>query len=134
MIQLVYVSKATFGTDDENVVLNAIVDLSQARNAKLQVTGGLIYCDGYFAQLLEGSARCIDELMRSISRDDRHCELTLLGTKECQAREMPEWRLAYWGSATYIGKKIAALLNCQNEDKKERGFDSITHLIVELAA
>ncbi|MBW0145685.1 BLUF domain-containing protein [Sphingomicrobium clamense] len=134
MIQLVYVSRAAFPKDEEDLVLNAIVDTSRVRNANGKVTGGLVYCDGFFAELLEGETGALEELMSSISKDSRHCDLTVLGSVESQDRKTQDWRLAYWGNATFINKKIKTLVGCTDKESRTSGFHVLKHLISDLVA
>lgn len=134
MMQLVYVSRATFRKEDELAALNSIISSSHARCADLNVTGGLIFCNGYFAELLEGPSSSIAELMDATSTSGRHDGLTVLATNGSSGRQMSDWRVAYWGSATYVSKKIRPLVACSDEQLKTEGFNTLKSLIVELAA
>ena len=71
---LLYVSRRPATTDD----IAAIVQVSRAGNASLDVTGALVASRNWFAQILEGPGDSIDELMASISCDERHSDMDIL--------------------------------------------------------
>ncbi len=49
-----------------------IIRVSHNRNGKSGLTGGLLFLDGYFFQLLEGLPSEVDVAMQRIHRDWRH--------------------------------------------------------------
>jgi hypothetical protein len=67
---------------------------SNQRNAKLAITGLLLYCDGNFMQCLEGPKESIDTLMTSIYADSRHTGILVLWEDGIEQREFPEWAMA----------------------------------------
>lgn len=91
--RLVYRSKAT----DEMGSLALFNLLAQARlrNAKLGITGHLIYDGEFFTQWIEGSSESLNELWASLLKDDRHCEVMLISRHEINERRYPEWTMAF---------------------------------------
>ena len=75
--------------------------------------GALICTEQHFAQLLEGPEAAIDELMLSIGSDPRHDRVTIIERKPIDGYRFVDWDLAYWGSASYMDRKIAAVLEKQ---------------------
>lgn len=67
--------------------------LSQSRNRALDVTGALLYTGCHFAQVLEGPAGSLDELMASIRADRRHTQVNQLYRCEATSRLFPMWSL-----------------------------------------
>ena len=106
---LLYVSKSVLRMPDEKHELSNIVKVARARNAKLEVTGALVFTGERFAQVLEGSAGAVDELMTSICRDRRHTEVNVVQVIELDARQFPDWSMAYSGPSTYVDRHISPL-------------------------
>jgi hypothetical protein len=110
MRSLLYISKSLLTLPTDEVEIGCIVAAARSRNASLGVTGTLIATNAAFAQILEGEKAAIDELMLSILIDTRHTDLRILEYKEIEQRRFPCWTLAYSGSASYIGCRLAPLI------------------------
>lgn len=102
---LIYVSRR-LATDAD---IRDIVEISRARNARLQVTGALIATEARFAQVLEGSRGAVDELMDSIHRDPRHERVEVVQDRSSNERQFPDWTMAYSGGAVFAERLIGAL-------------------------
>jgi hypothetical protein len=102
---LLYVSRRPATTDD----IAAIVQVSRARNASLDVTGALVASRNWFAQILEGPGDSIDELMASISCDERHSDMEILVYSDIAERQFGDWALAYNGSSYFVDQLIEVL-------------------------
>jgi len=89
----------------------AIVEISRARNATLDITGALVASRKWFAQILEGSGQSMDMLMADIRSDRRHRDVQILLYEEIEIREFDGWALAYNGSAQFVDKLIEVLAN-----------------------
>jgi hypothetical protein len=72
----VYLSRATDAFDENH--LKEIVEISQRNNRRDNVTGMLLYKDGRFLQILEGSEERVKEIAKRIEGDSRHEELTVI--------------------------------------------------------
>jgi hypothetical protein len=68
--RIVYVSRASPGTGLEAVF--AIIREAHAANAKAGLSGGLIFLDGSFAQVIEGPRVPLAATFARIARDRRH--------------------------------------------------------------
>ncbi len=93
MITLIYASSATRPmTDDELVDL-----LSKARqkNHSLDVTGMLLYKNGNFLQVLEGSETTVDSLFQTIKVDPRHSGVSLILKRPLTQRQFAEWEMGF---------------------------------------
>lgn len=84
--RVVYVSRAVAGTGIEEVF--TIIRASHARNGEAGISGGLIFLDGWFAQVLEGPGPALDACLGRIARDARH----VMETRD--ARHLSETRNA----------------------------------------
>lgn len=71
--------------------------LSEARNANADrnVTGLLLYREGSFYQVLEGSESAVMATFRDIERDPRHKEVRILFDGETDAREFADWKMGF---------------------------------------
>ena len=93
LVSLVYAShlKDGFGAND----IKQIVEASQKNNAKVDVSGMLVFDTEYFLQCLEGSRSAVNNLYMYILRDTRHTNVMLLDYKEIDKREFAHWSMGY---------------------------------------
>ena len=71
--------------------------LSEARNANADrdVTGLLLYREGSFYQVLEGSKSAVMATFHDIEGDPRHKEVRILFNGETDAREFADWKMGF---------------------------------------
>ena len=71
--------------------------LSEARNANADrdVTGLLLYREGSFYQVLEGSESAVMATFQEIEGDPRHTEVRILFNGETDAREFADWKMGF---------------------------------------
>lgn len=83
--QFIYMSSAvTLLTDEE---LQDLVRVARANNELNGITGMLIYAEGSFLQVLEGSYLDVEARLERISNDARHSRITMLLDHWVPARE-----------------------------------------------
>jgi hypothetical protein len=68
--RIVYVSRAAPGTGLDTVF--GIIRAAHQRNSQAGISGGLIFLDGWFVQVLEGSPEAVTRLHARLLRDPRH--------------------------------------------------------------
>lgn len=90
---LVYVSSATKALTDHD--LQGLLKLARAKNAALDVTGLLLYRDGFFMQALEGEAKVLDSLFESIKHDPRHEDVLVVYKKPLKERKFAAWSMGF---------------------------------------
>jgi hypothetical protein len=93
MLSLVYVSSATKLFSDED--LKALLQQSRDNNARLGLTGMLLYKDGNFMQALEGPDDAITSLYAKIRGDPRHQSVLQLIRRQIQEREFASWSMGF---------------------------------------
>lgn len=93
MYYLVYSSVASGGLSEDD--LRDILQSSQLRNADLNLTGMLLYCNGKFLQVLEGKKEDVHSLFYKISRDTRHRDLNVLLEGTIGARNFKNWSMGF---------------------------------------
>ena len=109
--QILYFSSAVrLFSDDE---LLALLKVARANNARLDVSGMLLYADGNFVQLIEGPDNAVDALYAKISRDPRHTSLLKALDGPISERRFADWTLGF--------DRIA--------DSKTEGIDGLTDFL-----
>jgi len=93
MIALVYVSFATKKMSDE--ALKELLEKAREKNQELDVTGMLLYRDGFFIQALEGEKIVVENLYRKIMRDSRHRRVMILYKSEISQRGFGDWSMGF---------------------------------------
>ena len=93
VFQLVYVS-STVGLLTKDALLE-ILDHSRKNNARLEVTGLLLYRDGNVMQVLEGAREAVQPLFEKIAQDPRHTGIITLMQGMVPAREFSEWAMGF---------------------------------------
>lgn len=93
MIQLIYISAPTrpMSVDDLMDILNK----SRENNARLGISGMLLYTGEWFIQVLEGDEKVIDEKVVEIKKDPRHKDFRVLERKKISIREYSEWTMGF---------------------------------------
>jgi len=86
--QVLYVSRSR--TNDLGEI-RRLHETCARNNAKLGLTGLLVYTGSHFAQLLEGAPRTMSEMMWRIAHDDRHARMRKLFTKPMSQRICAGW-------------------------------------------
>jgi hypothetical protein len=93
MRELVYISAAKRPCDPSE--LAAILEPSRRNNARLGVSGILLYDAGSFMQVLEGDGPVVRELFEKIARDPRHDRVKVLSERDVPQRSFGEWTMGY---------------------------------------
>jgi len=93
MIQISYISKATQAMSQDD--LEEILRTSRENNARLGITGMLLYGNKTFVQILEGDEKTVNELVEKIKRDSRHADFQVLKKKTIDRREYADWSMDF---------------------------------------
>ena len=73
--RILYSSRAAAGTQLRDVF--DVIRVSHNRNSNAGLTGGLLFLDGYFFQVLEGLPYALADRYKRIANDPRHHSLML---------------------------------------------------------
>ncbi len=84
-----------------------ILSSSRRNNAADDITGALLFSDTNFAQVLEGPRAAVERLYETLHHDTRHKDLLLLLTEELEARQFPQWSMAYIGPSQPAQEALA---------------------------
>lgn len=93
LIQVIYVSTGRGEPGEEE--LARILTVARERNARLGVTGMLLYSDRTFFQVLEGEAAVVDELMSRIAGDERHSDIVTITREPIARRSFADWTMGF---------------------------------------
>jgi hypothetical protein len=68
---------------------------SRKNNARLDITGMLLYKDGNFLQLLEGEEQAVIDLYEFIKTNTDHHSSTVLDQAEINERQFVDWSMGF---------------------------------------
>jgi len=77
--------------------IRSILATSRRNNARDGITGGLLFSDGCFAQVLEGPLDAVENAFERIQCDERHSDVTVLQSGPIATRDFPDWSMAFAG-------------------------------------
>lgn len=99
--RLVYYSRTTLPGTPEDMAgdIDEILAASQRNNARVGVTGALMFNRGCFAQVLEGSRDAVEQTFERIQRDPRHGDVTVLEFAPADTRGFASWSMTFVGRA-----------------------------------
>ena len=91
MHRVTYLSAATAPLDAAG--LQALLTVSRRNNARLGITGMMLYHDGSFLQILEGPEDAVNGLYDRISQDSRHGGMIRMLAAPVTTRAFPDWQM-----------------------------------------
>lgn len=99
--RLVYYSRTRLPGDPALVkqAVDEILAASRRNNARVDVTGALMFNGGCFAQVLEGPLTAVETTFERIQQDDRHGDVSLLAMTPISDRGFSTWSMAYVGAS-----------------------------------
>ncbi len=99
LYRLVYTSRNLLpgGEDEQSAAVGGILAASKRNNARVGVTGALLFNAGSFAQVLEGPRAAVETTFERIQRDMRHSDVSVLQCERVVARGFPNWSMAFVG-------------------------------------
>lgn len=93
MLSLIYSSVATRPLGDDD--LARLLEQSRRSNEREDVTGVLLFRNGYFLQLLEGPDAAVRAKLDRIKHDDRHTKVRVILEDHVEERQFPEWTMGF---------------------------------------
>ena len=75
--------------------LKTLLAKCREKNAKVDVTGMLLYRNGTFFQALEGDRSVVEALFEKIERDKRHDRVTKVILEQIERRAFASWTMGY---------------------------------------
>ena len=117
--RLVYTSRNHLVGDEAemSIAVLEILRTSQRNNARVGITGALLFNKGAFAQVLEGPSRAVEDTFERIQRDERHGDVTVLQCGTTAERKFTNWSMAFVGCSSRGQQQW-------NELAERSGFDA----------
>lgn len=106
IIYVVYVSSSVGILTDDQVL--DILRVSRRNNERLGITGMLLYKDGNFMQVLEGTETAIRQVMTAITADPRHKGYLQLLKGSLEERQFPNWSMGFHNLSNLTGEDLKA--------------------------
>lgn len=96
--------------------VRGILEVSRTNNARVGVTGALIFNSGLFAQVLEGVQTDVEATFERIQRDERHDDVALMSFGHVAERGFSNWSMAFVGASERDAARFGGIAG-------ESGFD-----------
>lgn len=93
LIHLGYISQATQLMRDRE--LDHLLERARERNEMNHITGMLLYAEGSFIQVLEGSASSVQQTFSMISADPQHKKIKVLFEEGLKSRHFHSWTMGF---------------------------------------
>lgn len=93
LISMVYLSAASHLMSADELL--EILHIARRNNSERNVTGMLLYRNGYFMQALEGEKEDVYAIFEKIATDDRHHHVLTIYNEEIEQREFSEWTMGF---------------------------------------
>ncbi|MCH9672097.1 MAG: BLUF domain-containing protein [Gammaproteobacteria bacterium] len=89
---MIYSSEATSGVGSEQI--EALISAARIKNARLGITGVLVYADNLFIQVLEGQRSIVEEMLATVASDARNRDLTVFHRIHDTEQMFTHWKMA----------------------------------------
>ncbi len=118
LARLVYYSRNRIAKEPELLAMEIrqILEASRANNARVGVTGALMFNAGCFSQVLEGPQGAVEAVFERIQQDQRHGDVSLLEVKTVDARAFESWSMGFVGASIEDAARFGQIAN-------ESGYD-----------
>ncbi len=93
MHSLIYCSRESSKMSEDKLM--ALLKKARQKNEGCNVTGMLLYRNGFFLQCLEGAYDDIKNIFSNIMMDNRHKMITILFNDKIEKRIFPQWTMDF---------------------------------------
>jgi len=122
MYELLYSSVSAAGLSQ--VQLEDILQAARIKNAKLNVTGMLLYHNREIMQILEGDEQVVKQLYATIAKDERHTSVQVLYEGEVEKRSFTQWSMAFKVLEPASAEQLLAGFELFDREKTPQGIIS----------
>ncbi|WP_127470131.1 BLUF domain-containing protein [Thiomicrorhabdus aquaedulcis] len=109
LIEIAYTSRTVKALPLEQ--LNCILKEAREFNVANNITGLLLYKDGSFFQVIEGTAQTVEILYQNIQRDLRHKNVRTLYQKPLMVRNFTDWAMLFHDISSFEADGITPVVN-----------------------
>lgn len=124
LYSLIYIS-ASKALMDEKGLLDLLVQ-SRTYNKAHHITGMLLYCEGAFIQVLEGTKDEVETLFKKIRRDERHHMISVIKRGPVPRRCFSRWEMGFKSYSKTDLEQIEGyssfLITDNNADEQQKGM------------
>jgi len=133
--RLVYYSRNRVPGGPEAVAraVAEILAASRANNARVGVTGALLFNTGCFAQVLEGPISAVEATFERIQQDARHDDVSLLAFDPAPTRLFDTWSMAFVGADSRDNLRYGAIARDSGYDPARMNLDHLFQTLERLA-
>ncbi len=133
--RLVYYSRNRTAGAPEAVdgTIRGILETSRVNNARVGVTGALMFNAGCFAQVLEGPTSAVEATFERIQQDERHGDVALLAYDVVESRLFTDWSMAYVGASQAEAVRYGDLADASGFDIARMTGDRLCAVLHGLA-
>jgi len=121
LITLVYVSSAKRKMSDED--LKSILEVSRDNNRKQDISGMLLYRNGFFIQALEGEEDAVQALYNKIKEDPRHGNVLSVYKAKIHERSFADWSMGFNKVEDESLKKLDGFTDFINQPLNNKFFE-----------
>lgn len=100
-------------------MLSTIVDQVATHNAALGVTGMLWASQHEFVQALEGEHVAVEETMRRIRLDERHCDISVIYDRPVVSRVFGTWTMMRADESLSCIRRTAFIIGYARQEASE---------------
>ena len=128
--RLVYVSRNAFAPDaDPAAEIETILAASRRNNARVGISGALMFNAGLFAQVLEGSLWAVERTFEAIQCDARHDDVRVLAFEPVTERRFDDWSMGWAGRGAAPVEAFASLAADTGFDAGRLGGNRVLELL-----
>ncbi len=125
---ITYFSSAVQTTTQQIVV--DIVNFSRVKNARLGITGVLLYINGHIVQVLEGQQQAVEDLYNSIQADPRHTDVRTVIHRPISQRLFSQWYMGYETLTTQQYEEVRDIIAL--DPRQESAWDIDQPVVVRM--
>jgi len=127
MIRITYASTAKEEWSPEDLL--KLLKQCRTNNGAKNITGILLYSNGTFFQVLEGDEATVESVYKTIEKDPRHKDCTLIEKQHITERGFPYWSMGFEKIDAKELTKMEGLNNFFEHDFTPAGFASHKNVI-----
>ncbi len=134
LYRLVYYSRNRIAGSPDVVAeeISGILQTSRLNNARVAVTGALMFNAGCFAQVLEGPRAEVESTFERIQQDERHGDVSLLAFEPSQARSFDSWSMAFVGTSVSEAARYGSIAGDTGFDPSRMDSEGLFNLLRRL--
>ena len=135
--RLVYYSRNRASNSPEELAaaIQRILAASRRNNARVGVTGALMFNAGCFAQVLEGPQTAVTHTFERIQQDEQHGEVSVLSFAPAARRAFEQWSMGFVGDRAAEAVRYASVAGESGYDPSRMTgdalFETLHRLVLE---